>query len=65
MKRTLLFFALMTLALILPGQAHEKGVQPSPPAHPIKLVFQIKSPEEGEEFLILSSGGPFNHTIAH
>tara|TARA_B100000029_G_scaffold336392_1_gene328496 strand:+ start:914 stop:1342 length:429 start_codon:yes stop_codon:yes gene_type:complete len=65
MKQTLLFFALMTLALILPGQAHEKGVQPSPPAHIIKLVFQIKSPEEGEEFLILSSGGPYSITRSH
>lgn len=65
MKQTLLFFVLMTLALILPGQAQEKGVQPKPPGHSIKLVVQIKSHEEGEEFHVLSSGGPYSIIRSH
>lgn len=65
MKQTLLFFVLTTLALILPGQAQEKGVQPKPTEHSIKLVFQIKSHEEGEEFLALSSGDPYSIIRSH
>ena len=65
MKQTPLFFALMTPALILPGQAQEKGVQPKPPGHSIKLVVQIKSHEEGEELLVLASGDPYSIIRSH